>query len=211
MTNPNIGNPVPDINHDLEAQHSLANYLAGRIAGSSRLSEPYGVSDDKSFDYATQIFSETQWKIGELEGHDPEQLTGTADQLRAHIEDLKRSGEFQSRDSISAFNNTMTNLLAERLAAARKGFSPGGFVMATTLLTLDAARGINGFTREPMPAQVTRYAPLAYGLFAEVEAPKLARGAFGDTFGYAVEAIYKDRHANANHVKKTESDKPEAA
>ncbi|HVA11322.1 MAG TPA: hypothetical protein VNG32_04120 [Candidatus Dormibacteraeota bacterium] len=209
MTNPNAGNPVPDINQDLEAQHSLAGHLAGRIIGSSRLTEPYGVGDDKSFDYATQIFGETQWKIGELEGHDPEQLTGRADKLRAHVDDLKRAGEFQSRDSISAFNNTMTNLLTERLDAAREGFSPGGFVMATTLLTLDAARGINGHTREPMPSQVTDYAPMAYGLFAEVEAPRLAKGAFGDQFGYAVEAINKNRRAN--NAKKTNPDEPRAA
>jgi hypothetical protein len=95
-----------------------------------------------------------------------------------------------STDSVSAFNNRMGRLLADRLGDPEHGAKPTGYVMATTLLTYDCEKtGISGFDHEPMPREVTGQPTMMYGLFQE-ESVRLARGAFGDAFANDVEAIY---------------------
>ena len=120
--------------------------------------------------------------------NDSGELLGTGPVLRAHIDELVAAGD-GSDPTLNNFAVTMSRLLADRLG--EYGVVPKGYVMVTTLLEYDCAKtGVNGFTGERMPREVTDMPPIIYGLFRE-QSISFAKGAFGEEFGAEVEAVYK--------------------
>ena len=116
---------------------------------------------------------------GEVIGGGEEQLLGKGEQLRSHLDEL--AGKNPPLDD---FSLSMGRLLAARI---EHGVVPMGYVVATELLKYDCGvTGVDGFTGQRMPRDVTDMPPVMYGIFS-MEATQLARGAFGEEFASQVE------------------------
>jgi hypothetical protein len=115
-----------------------------------------------------------------------ETLQANGEQLNTYIDGLVAQGS-ETNPTLSNFSLTMTRLLANRIG--EHGVVPMGYVMATELLCADAgATGVDGFSGEPMPKEVTGQSGLAYSVF-KMEADLFARSAFGDEFADAVREV----------------------
>ena len=72
-----------------------------------------------------------------------------------------------------------------------------GFLMATELYIYDINSGKDGFTGEPMPADVVGMPPMMNGIVRLV-ASDIAREAFGEEFSDAVLKIQQEVVAKSN-------------
>lgn len=125
--------------------------------------------------------------VGEFANGNDEELFGTGAQLSAHIDELIAASD-GNNPTLDDFSVTMGKLLSDRID---HGVVPMGYVMATQLLAYDCgSTGVNGFTGERMPREVTDLPPVMYSLF-NVKSIQFARGAFGEEFADQVEQVYE--------------------
>lgn len=89
------------------------------------------------------------------------------------------------------FMRTACRGLARRL---NPEIEPMGFVIATESYILDMKTGIDGFTNEPMPSDVTDMDPIfndpIFNILFRKTAIGLAKEAYGDDFAISVNQIY---------------------
>lgn len=92
----------------------------------------------------------------------------------AYLQNRERSQD----DTVEQLRDTFGRQLAARIGDDP---APEGYVLATELLLYDCQTGVDGFTQEPMPHNLTGYPPQVYGAL-RVEADYLAQQIFGEEF-----------------------------
>lgn len=118
---------------------------------------------------------------------DPVRITEPGTKFRDFLGRVATDPDSHFDEASIAFGNGLAEYFND-------GIIPAGFVMATTMFTVDCARNQNGHTGEPMPEGLAGYPRFIYTMF-EMTAIDMARGAFGDTFADQAQAFY-DRVAN---------------
>jgi hypothetical protein len=114
---------------------------------------------------------------GEVPSED--ELLATGEKLNTYLESLQETDE--DRTTI-----TYGKLLAERIG---DGVVPMGYVMATTLLSYDLRTGVDGFTGEAMPSQLTGLPPMMHGVLEVTALRRFAPEAFGEEFATEVAKV----------------------
>jgi hypothetical protein len=110
-----------------------------------------------------------------------------SDRLHAYIDELLGSDTQEGPDLDEAIVS-MSRILADRVGD--HGADPLNYAIAITTVTYDCGvTGVNGFTDEPMPPEVTGLSSSTYESF-RTHACDMARHVMGDTFGDTVDMLF---------------------
>ena len=120
------------------------------------------------------------------------ELIGTGDRF-AEVLEAKIEAKEGAFEEPHPFLRTALRGLAQRL---NPEIVPMGFLMATELYIYDINSGKDGFTGEPMPADVVGMPPIMNGIVRLV-ANNIAREAFGEEFGDAVLQVQQETRASS--------------
>lgn len=118
------------------------------------------------------------------------ELIGTGDRF-AEVLEAKIEAKEGAFEEPHPFLRTALRGLTQRL---HPEIVPKGFLLATELYIYDINSGKDGFTGEPMPADVVGMPPMMNGIVRLV-ATDIAREAFGEEFGDAVLQIQQETRA----------------